>query len=82
MDRTGYDTYWLDEHHFQREGYECIPNVLPAFLLGRRTPPSGPSCRDRMPPPISATSSAAVPTNNEEQRWQADPREKSLRRGW
>src|SRR2546429_101771 len=28
MDRTGYDTYWLAEHHFQREGYECIPNVL------------------------------------------------------
>jgi alkanesulfonate monooxygenase SsuD/methylene tetrahydromethanopterin reductase-like flavin-dependent oxidoreductase (luciferase family) len=28
MDRTGYDIYWLAEHHFQREGYECIPNVL------------------------------------------------------
>ncbi len=28
MDRTGYDTLWLAEHHFQREGYECIPNVL------------------------------------------------------
>jgi len=28
MDRTGYDTFWLAEHHFQREGYECIPNVL------------------------------------------------------
>ena len=21
MDRTGYDTFWLAEHHFQREGY-------------------------------------------------------------
>ena len=20
MDRTGYDTFWLAEHHFQREG--------------------------------------------------------------
>ena len=28
MDRTGYDTFWLAEHHFQREGYECIPNIL------------------------------------------------------
>lgn len=27
MDRTGYDTFWLAEHHFQREGYECIPNI-------------------------------------------------------
>ena len=28
MDQLGYDTLWLAEHHFQREGYECIPNVL------------------------------------------------------
>jgi alkanesulfonate monooxygenase SsuD/methylene tetrahydromethanopterin reductase-like flavin-dependent oxidoreductase (luciferase family) len=28
MDRTGYDTFWLAEHHFQHEGYECIPNIL------------------------------------------------------
>src|SRR3989475_2597862 len=28
LDRFGYDTFWLAEHHFQREGYECIPNVL------------------------------------------------------
>src|ERR687887_149118 len=28
MDRAGYDTFWLAEHHFQREGYECIPNLL------------------------------------------------------
>src|SRR5262249_61539984 len=28
LDRRGYDTFWLAEHHFQREGYECIPNVL------------------------------------------------------
>jgi len=28
MDRRGYDTFWLAEHHFQREGYECIPNIL------------------------------------------------------
>ena len=28
MDRMGYDTFWLAEHHFQHEGYECIPNVL------------------------------------------------------
>ncbi len=28
MDQAGYDTMWLAEHHFQREGYECYPNVL------------------------------------------------------
>ena len=28
MDRVGFDTLWLAEHHFQREGYECIPNIL------------------------------------------------------
>ena len=28
MDGLGYDTIWLAEHHFQREGYECIPNDL------------------------------------------------------
>jgi alkanesulfonate monooxygenase SsuD/methylene tetrahydromethanopterin reductase-like flavin-dependent oxidoreductase (luciferase family) len=28
MDALGYDTLWLAEHHFQYEGYECIPNIL------------------------------------------------------
>ena len=28
MDRWGYDTLWLAEHHFQPEGYGCIPNIL------------------------------------------------------
>jgi alkanesulfonate monooxygenase SsuD/methylene tetrahydromethanopterin reductase-like flavin-dependent oxidoreductase (luciferase family) len=28
MDRCGYDVVWLAEHHFQREGYEVIPNIL------------------------------------------------------
>ena len=32
MDRTGYDTLWAAEHRFQREGYECIPNLLMLFL--------------------------------------------------
>ena len=27
MDRVGFDTLWLAEHHFQLEGYECIPNI-------------------------------------------------------
>jgi alkanesulfonate monooxygenase SsuD/methylene tetrahydromethanopterin reductase-like flavin-dependent oxidoreductase (luciferase family) len=27
-DRLGFDTFWMAEHHFQYEGYECIPNVL------------------------------------------------------
>jgi alkanesulfonate monooxygenase SsuD/methylene tetrahydromethanopterin reductase-like flavin-dependent oxidoreductase (luciferase family) len=28
MDRAGYDTFWMAEHHFQHEGYECIPNIM------------------------------------------------------
>jgi alkanesulfonate monooxygenase SsuD/methylene tetrahydromethanopterin reductase-like flavin-dependent oxidoreductase (luciferase family) len=28
MDRLGFDTLWLAEHHFQPEGYEGIPNIL------------------------------------------------------
>ena len=27
LERFGYDTFWMAEHHFQREGYECIPNI-------------------------------------------------------
>src|SRR3984957_6145718 len=28
MDRLGWDTLWLAEHHFQHEGYEVLPNLL------------------------------------------------------
>ena len=28
MDRLDYETFWMAEHHFQREGYECIPNLM------------------------------------------------------
>ncbi len=28
MDEHGYHVLWLAEHHFQHEGYECIPNIL------------------------------------------------------
>ena len=28
MDKFGFDTLWLAEHHFQHEGYECLPNIL------------------------------------------------------
>src|SRR5437667_11431008 len=27
-DEHGYSILWLAEHHFQHEGYECIPNIL------------------------------------------------------
>jgi alkanesulfonate monooxygenase SsuD/methylene tetrahydromethanopterin reductase-like flavin-dependent oxidoreductase (luciferase family) len=34
----GYDTLWLAEHHFQHEGYECIPNIpMLAVDLAHRT---------------------------------------------
>ncbi|HYZ21852.1 MAG TPA: LLM class flavin-dependent oxidoreductase [Rhodopila sp.] len=32
MDRTGWDTLWLAEHHFQHEGYEVMPNLLMAAV--------------------------------------------------
>ena len=28
LDRFGWDTLWLAEHHFQHEGYEVLPNLL------------------------------------------------------
>ena len=28
LDQLGYDEFWMAEHHFQPEGYECIPNLL------------------------------------------------------
>jgi alkanesulfonate monooxygenase SsuD/methylene tetrahydromethanopterin reductase-like flavin-dependent oxidoreductase (luciferase family) len=28
MDTLGFDMLWLAEHHFQIEGYECLPNIL------------------------------------------------------
>ena len=31
VDQLGYSTFWMAEHHFQPEGYECIPNII---LLG------------------------------------------------
>ncbi len=32
MEEMGYDTFWSAEHHFQREGYECIPNLLLLYV--------------------------------------------------
>ena len=32
LERLGYDTFWAAEHHFQREGYECLPNLLLLFV--------------------------------------------------
>src|SRR2546430_1339224 len=28
MDELGYYCFWAAEHHFQHEGYECIPNLI------------------------------------------------------
>ncbi|HEU4439050.1 MAG TPA: LLM class flavin-dependent oxidoreductase, partial [Methylomirabilota bacterium] len=28
MDEHGYYCLWTAEHHFQREGYECLPNLV------------------------------------------------------
>lgn len=32
MDRVGYDSFWMAEHHFQLEGNECIGNLLMLYL--------------------------------------------------
>ena len=32
VDRCGYETFWAAEHHFQPEGYECIPNLLMLYV--------------------------------------------------
>jgi alkanesulfonate monooxygenase SsuD/methylene tetrahydromethanopterin reductase-like flavin-dependent oxidoreductase (luciferase family) len=37
-DRHGYESFWLTEHHFQREGYQIIPNVaLVSSTLAQHT---------------------------------------------
>src|SRR6202158_973620 len=28
MDEVGFHALWTAEHHFQREGYECLPNLI------------------------------------------------------
>src|SRR5260370_7967199 len=38
MDGLGCNCFWMAEHHFQREGTECIPNtILMALHLAHRT---------------------------------------------
>ena len=32
MEDLGYDTFWSAEHHYQHEGYECIPNLLMMYV--------------------------------------------------
>ena len=32
MDDLGYSTFWAAEHHYQREGYECVPNLLMLYV--------------------------------------------------
>jgi alkanesulfonate monooxygenase SsuD/methylene tetrahydromethanopterin reductase-like flavin-dependent oxidoreductase (luciferase family) len=32
MEELDYDTFWAAEHHFQYEGYECIPNLLMMYV--------------------------------------------------
>ena len=50
MDRLGYNAFWMAEHHFQREGTECIPNV----------PDDGaaPGARDKEPARSAAASTS------------------------
>ena len=38
MEEAGFDTLWLAEHHFQREGFGCIPNIpMVAVYLAQHT---------------------------------------------
>ena len=32
MEELRFDTFWSAEHHFQHEGYECIPNLLMMYV--------------------------------------------------
>ena len=35
LDNLGYEEFWMAEHHFQPEGYECIPNLV---MMGLTSP--------------------------------------------
>ena len=43
LDENGFDTMWMAEHHFQPEGYECIPNRSEERRVGKE-------CRSRWSP--------------------------------
>src|SRR5205823_4405472 len=43
MDELNYDVLWMAEHHFQREGYEVIPNLVQTGLW-LATPTKKPNC--------------------------------------
>ena len=59
MDRLGYHAFWMAEHHFQHEGYECIPNVLMAAVhLAQLTRNIKIGCAGTGLPPNGATSCA------------------------
>ena len=64
MDELGYYALWTAEHHFQREGYECFPNLIQLSLWlatqtkrpcarSRRRAAGAPSKRSRRPLAIS-----------------------------
>ena len=51
-DALGYETLWMAEHHFQHEGYECIPNIpLLAVDLAHRTKRIRSAARSTSSPP-------------------------------
>jgi alkanesulfonate monooxygenase SsuD/methylene tetrahydromethanopterin reductase-like flavin-dependent oxidoreductase (luciferase family) len=37
LERLGFETLWMAEHHFQPEGYECLPNLpmMAVHIAGR-----------------------------------------------
>ena len=37
LEGLGFDTLWLAEHHFQPEGYECLPNlpIMAVHIAGK-----------------------------------------------
>jgi hypothetical protein len=43
MDGLGYNCFWMAEHHFQREGTECIPNSQTGRSRRPSTPGSQPT---------------------------------------
>ena len=38
MDELGYYCFWTAEHHFQREGYECLPNLRRRVWVASHSP--------------------------------------------
>ena len=66
MDEEGYYALWTAEHHFQHEGYECLPNLIQLGLwLATQTK----RLKIRLPATPDVADVAPDPTGRRQREW-------------